>query len=59
MCPKSYRLGRRLDVPAPMELEALLEGEEMSVRVHFVDGRSTHTLTNSWTTVQDVVDQVM
>ena len=42
-----------------MELEALLEGEEMSVRVHFVDGRSTHTLTNSWTTVQDVVDQVM
>ena len=55
VCPKSFRLGRRLDVPAPMELEALHGLEDLSVRIYFLDGRFTHTLINSWTTVCDIV----
>ena len=54
-CPKSFRLGRRMDVPAPMELEALRSGIDISIRVNFIDGRVTYIIVNSWTTIADAV----
>ncbi len=56
--PRIYKLGRRIDLPSPMELEAIGQGVDVTFRIYFIDGKYTHMKSNSWTSVEEMVEQV-
>jgi hypothetical protein len=51
--PKICKYGPRREIPTRMEMEALREGNPVTVRVWFVDGKYTMLKVDPWTTAKE------
>jgi len=58
-CTRSYRLGRRIDPPSPMEIEAIVRDFPINVRVNFIDGKYIFVQIKPWTTCDELTLDVV
>ena len=57
-CARSHCLGRRIDPPSPMEIEAVVKGFPISVRISFIDDKYLYMDVKSWTTCGELSDAI-